>query len=58
MHKLFLVIWYDLCMISIGILVSLFGPSHVYCGMDVDTEHTLQQHNDHCRPTGIKIFSG
>ena len=34
------------------------GTSYVYCGMDVDTVHILQQHNDYCCPTGIKIFSG
>lgn len=37
---------------------SCMGTSHVYSGMDVDTVHILLQHNDNCRPTGIKIFSG
>lgn len=38
--------------------VLCLGASYVHCGMDVDTEHILQPHNDNCGPTGIKIFSG
>lgn len=38
--------------------VLCLGTSYVYSGMDVDTEHILQQHNDNSSPTGIKIFSG